>query len=87
MAHTLHTFEKHERIDEITIVVHKDYIKETEQIVLLEGFQKVKHIVPGGRNVTSTLAALNVYKENKCNLIIHDAVRLLVTTQIIDRGH
>ena len=25
-----------------------------------------------------------MYKENKCNLIIHDAVRLLVTTQIID---
>ena len=85
LAHTLHTFEKHERIDEIIIVVHKDYIKETEQIVLLEGFQKVKHIVPGGKErYHSTLAALNVYKENKCNLIIHDAVRLLVTTQIID---
>ena len=47
LAHTLHTFEKHERIDEIILVVHKDYIKETEEIVRLEGFQKVKHIVPG----------------------------------------
>ena len=45
LAHTLHTFEKHERIDEIILVVHKDYIKETEEIVRLEGFQKVKHIV------------------------------------------
>ena len=70
LAHTLHTFEKHERIDEI---------------VRLEGFQKVKHIVPGGKErYHSTLAALNVYKEEKCNLIIHDAVRLLVTSQIID---
>ena len=65
LAHTLHTFEKQKRIDEIIIVVHKDYIKEAEEIVRLEGFQKVKHIVPG-------------------NLIIHDAVRLLVTSQIID---
>lgn len=74
LAHTLHTFEKHERIDEIIIVVHKDYIKETEEIVRLEGFQKVKHIVPGGKErYASTLAALNVYKEEKCNLIIHDA--------------
>ena len=24
LAHTLHTFEKHERIDEIILVVHKD---------------------------------------------------------------
>ena len=85
LAHTLHIFEKHERIDEIIIVVHRDYIKETEEIVRLEGFQKVKHIVPGGKErYHSTLAALNVYKEEKCNLIIHDAVRLLVTSQIID---
>ena len=82
LAHTLHTFEKQKRIDEIIIVVHKDYIGE---IVRLEGFQKVKHIVPGGKErYHSTLAALNVYKEEKCNLIIHDAVRLLVTSQIID---
>lgn len=85
LAHTLHTFEKHEHIDEIIIVVHKDYIGETAEIVRLEGFQKVKHIVPGGKErYHSTLAALNVYKEEKCNLIIHDAVRLLVTSQIID---
>ncbi len=73
LAHTLHTFEKQKRIDEIIIVVHKDYIGETEEIV------------PGGKErYHSTLAALNVYKEEKCNLIIHDAVRLLVTSQIID---
>ena len=85
MAHTLYTFEKHERIDEIILVVHKDYIKETEEIVRLEGFQKVKHIVPGGKErYHSTLAALNVYKDEPCHLIIHDAVRLLVTSRIID---
>ena len=85
LAHTLSTFENHEHIDEIVIVVHKDYIHETEQIVQLEGFQKVKHIVPGGKErYDSTLAALNIYQDEKCNLIIHDAVRLLVTTQIID---
>ena len=85
LAHTLYTFEKHERIDEIILVVHKDYIKETEEIVRLEGFQKVKHIVPGGKErYHSTLAALNVYKDEPCHLIIHDAVRLLVTSRIID---
>ena len=85
LAHTLHTFEKHERIDEIILVVHKDYIKETEEIVRLEGFQKVKHIVPGGKErYHSTLAALNVYKDEPCHLIIHDAVRLLVTSRLID---
>ena len=72
LAHTLNKFEKHERIDEIIIFVHKDYIKEAEEIVRLEGFQKVKHIVPGGKErYASTLATLNVYKEEKCNLIIH----------------
>ncbi len=40
LAHTLHTFEKHERIDEIIIVVHKDYIKETEKLFALKDFKK-----------------------------------------------
>lgn len=86
LAHTLHTFEKHEHIDEIIIVVHKDYIGETAEIVRLEGFQKVKHIVPGGKErYHSTLAALNVYKEEKCNLN-HPRRRSpgIVTSQIID---
>ena len=85
LAHTLYTFESHERIDEIILVVHKDYIKETEEIVRLEGFQKVKHIVPDGKErYHSTLAALNVYKDEPCHLIIPAAVRLLVTSRIID---
>lgn len=42
LAHTLSTFENHEHIDEIVIVVHKDYIHETEQIVQLEGISKSK---------------------------------------------
>lgn len=85
LAHTLHTFDTHERIDEIIIVVHKDYIEKTQQIVNTEGFKKIKHIVPGGKErYHSTLAALETYPTETCNFIIHDAVRLLVTQSIID---
>ena len=78
LAHTLYTFEKHERIDEIILVVHKDYIKETEEIVRLEGFQKVKHIVPGGKE-----RYLSVYEGLKAAagtdyVLIHDGARPMI---------
>ena len=85
LAHTLTTFEKNEHIDEIVIVVHKDYLNETREIVTAEGFRKVKMIIPGGKErYHSTLAALNAYPDEKCKFIIHDAVRLFVSQRMID---
>lgn len=85
LAHTLNVFEQVERIDEIIIVIHKDHIKNVREIVEREGFRKIRNIIPGGKErYHSTMAALNECKDEKCNFIIHDAVRLLVTEQIIN---
>ena len=84
LAHTLGVFEQNELIDEIIIVVHKDYLNETQEIVTRERFGKVRMIIPGGKErYHSTLAALNAYQDTNCKFIIHDAVRLLVTQQMI----
>ncbi|MBC5623134.1 MULTISPECIES: 2-C-methyl-D-erythritol 4-phosphate cytidylyltransferase [Butyricimonas] len=84
LAHTLGVFEQNELIDEIIIVVHKDYLNETQEIVTKERFGKVRMIIPGGKErYHSTLAALNAYQDTNCKFIIHDAVRLLVTQQMI----
>lgn len=85
LAHTLNVFEQNKNIDEIIIVVHKDYLTEIQGIVAEEGLHKVKMIIPGGKErYHSTLAALNAYPDINCKLIIHDAVRLFVTQQMID---
>ena len=84
LAHTLGVFEQNELIDEIIIVVHKDYLNETQEIVTKERFGKVRMIIPGGKErYHSTLAALIDYQDTNCKFIIHDAVRLLVTQQMI----
>ena len=84
LAHTLGVFEQNELIDEIIIVVHKDYLNETQEIVTKERFGKVRMIIPRGKErYHSTLAALNAYQDTNCKFIIHDAVRLLVTQQMI----
>lgn len=83
IEHTVEVFEKHPLIDEICIVVHPDCMRDVEEIVLVNGFRKVKKILLGGRErYFSSLAAINAYTEN-VNLIFHDSVRPLVNQRII----
>ncbi|WP_294143214.1 2-C-methyl-D-erythritol 4-phosphate cytidylyltransferase [uncultured Sanguibacteroides sp.] len=86
LAHTLSVFQTHPGIDEIIIVIHKDFIAQAQHIVDTEGIHKVKKIVPGGKErYHSTLAALGSYTDENVLFIIHDAVRLLVSHSIIHR--
>lgn len=51
-------------------------------LTTFEGNEHIDEIVK--ERYHSTLAALNAYPNEKCKFIIHDAVRLLVTRQMID---
>lgn len=83
LEHTLETFENHPQIDEIAVVVPSDYREFTQSLLRTNTFSKVKHILTGGaERYLSTLAALAVYT-SACRLLIHDAVRPLVSGQII----
>lgn len=85
LAHTIEKFDTHPAIGEIAVVIHKDYIETARNIIHKEGFNKVRHIIPGGKErYHSTLAALAYYSTPGLNLIIHDAARLLVSKRIID---
>lgn len=82
LEHSIRAFHRHEGIDEIVIVSHADYISRVEEIA--KPYPKVKHIVAGGKErYDSTLNAIKVYKEQDCCLLIHDAVRPLVSQRII----
>lgn len=86
IEHTVDVFERHHNIDEIAIVVHPDYISIMEEIVLKNHWQKVKKILVGGsERYYSSLSAVQAYDSMpNAKLIFHDAVRPLVTNQIID---
>ena len=90
LEHSIRAFHSHEQVDEIVIVAHADYIDRIQEIAA--PYPKVKHIVPGGKErYDSSLASIAIYrskekgkgKNEELNLLIHDAVRPLVSQRII----
>lgn len=87
IGYSIDAFEKHPDIDEIAIVIHPDYRSMMEELIIHSGWKKIKHLLSGGsERYHSSLAAINAYQHDRdANLIIHDAVRPLVSQAIISR--
>lgn len=84
LEHSVEVFESYPRIDEIAIVVREDYIPDVEAFVEKNQWKKVKHILKGGKErYDSSLAAVAIYEDDD-NLLLHDAVRPLLTHRILD---
>ena len=84
LAHTIEVFERHPLIDEIAIVTRADCMDETRQIVSEGHYSKVKRILTGGKErYHSSLAAIDAYTNDDDRLLLHDAVRPLVSERII----
>lgn len=84
LEHTLEKFDSHPQIDEIMVVVPKKELEKTRNIIENGDFTKVMYIVAGGKErYHSTLAALKLLPEEELNLLIHDAVRPMVSQEII----
>ncbi len=85
LEHSIRAFSSHSGIDEIVIVSHADFIDRVTEIA--KPYPKVKHIVPGGKErYDSTLNALAAIKDSgntNVSVLIHDAVRCLVSQRII----
>lgn len=85
IEHTIGVFERSNRIDEIAVVINPDYLDRLEGLVLKNSWNKLKKILLGGKErYHSSLAAINAYRDEKVNLIFHDAVRPLIDAQIIE---
>lgn len=85
LEHSIRAFSQHPLIDEIVIVAHADY---RDRIAAIAApYPKVKHIVLGGKErYDSSLAAIACYEHagiGEVNLMIHDAVRPLVSQRIL----
>ena len=90
LEHAVDAFEQSPYIDEVCIVMHPDYIMHAEQMLLANAWQKVRHIIPGGKerwessvNAIRRLGERLEVKgeENNCQLPIansHNAVNLLL---------
>lgn len=84
LEHTLERFDSHPQIDEIVVIVAEKEMDRTRALILESNFSKVTHIVKGGQErYHSSLAALNLFPEEELNILIHDAVRPMVSEQMI----
>ena len=84
IEYSIDAFEKNVGIDEIAVVVNKDFIPLMEEIKAANSWSKLKHILNGGKErYDSSLSAIRAYEDTDCNLIFHDAVRPMVSQRII----
>lgn len=82
LEHSVLKFASHPLIDEVCVVCRQDWIDYCTE--LLSAIPKVTHIVAGGKErYHSTLAALSIYTNGDEMLLIHDAVRPLITHEVI----
>lgn len=91
LEHATEAFEHADCIDEVCIVMHPDYIAFAEQALLRNGWQKVKHIIAGGKERwESSVNAIRLYESAlsteefaHANILLHDAARPFVSQAII----
>ena len=91
LEHSVDAFEQAECIDEVCIVMHPDYICEANKMLQVNGWQKVKHIIVGGKERwESSVNAIRLYQDKldaeqfaDANILLHDAARPFVSQRII----
>lgn len=93
LEHAVNAFEQSPYIHKICIVMHSDYIAHAEQMLLANAWQKVHHIIPGGKerweSSVNAIRAITHYPlsitPKEINLLLHDAARPFVSQEIIAR--
>ena len=92
LEHAVNAFEQSPHIDEVCIVMHPDYIAYAEQMLLANAWQKVSHIIPGGKerwessvNAIRAFTPYTLHPTPIINLLLHDAARPFVSQEIIAR--
>jgi len=88
IAHVLERFQAHPGIDDIVVVTNQLCIDDIEALVSREQVTKVKRVLLGGKErYESSLVAIRAYESEaaagELNLLFHDAVRPLVSQEII----
>ena len=83
--YTISSFEKADKIDEITLVSQKEDQAEIEKINAKYNFKKIKRIVEGGetRNESVNHGIKSLDLEDNDIVLIHDGARPLVPTKVI----
>lgn len=87
IVYTLEVFEKHPEIDAIVVVCIEGWEQVLSAYAKQFGINKLKHIVLGGKNgqdsIRNGLFEIEKHYDDKDIVLIHDAIRPLVSAEII----
>ena len=84
IEHTIAAMQASPLVDEILVMMAPGYLDDVRAIVRQGGYDKVTQILEGaGTRNDTTAAALAALGEQECNVLLHDAVRPLVSQTII----
>ena len=87
IVYTLEAFQKHAEIDVIAVVCIQGWENVLSAYANQFNITKLKHIIPGGVNgqasIRNGVFELEKYYENEDIVLIHDAIRPLVSADII----
>jgi len=84
IEHTIAAMQQSPLVDEIIVLMTPGYLDEVRAIVRNGGYDKVTQILEGaGTRNDTTATALAALGEEECNVLLHDAVRPLVSQTII----
>jgi len=85
IEHVIAILDQHPQVDEIIIMMAVGHLDTVRQVVRSGNYTKVSQILEGAdtRNGTTALA-LEAVGDRDCKLLLHDAVRPLVSDRIID---
>lgn len=85
LEYSIEAFEFHNKIDEIIIVSHPDYITDVKKIITTNSYTKISKIIAGGNTrQESSNNGVSAIEKIEAKVLIHDAVRPFVTKKIID---
>ncbi len=88
IEHSIETFNSHPAIDEVAVVVHPDWRGEFDTIASRNNWPKLTKVIDGGsERYMSSLNAIMAYidEPDDTNMLLHDAARPWVSSEIIDR--
>ncbi len=85
IEHTIATMQASPLVDEILVMMTPGYLDDIRALVKAGGYDKVSQILEGaGTRNDTTAAALAALGDTECNVLLHDAVRPLVSQAIIE---
>ena len=84
MEHTLRVFQAHPDVDDIIILMASGHLDAVRAMIDRGGYTKVSQLLEGAATRSETsIRALQAIAREDCKVLLHDAVRPLVTPRIV----